>query len=101
MKFLDVFKAIIPNAEFVAADIENVVMKRGENYLSADIVLPFPISEAVQQAFSDEVRAVYGIENIDFSFKFPAPEPIVVEAPPTPKAALSGHQAEKKSRKLI
>ena len=88
MKFLDVFKAIIPNAEFVAADIENIVMKRGENYLSADIILPFPISEAVQKAFSDEVRSVYGIENIDFSFTFPEPEPVVVEyaAPPAKSA---------------
>ena len=103
MKFLDVFKAIIPNAEFVAADIENIVMKRGENYLSANIILPFPISEAVQKAFSDEVRSVYGIENIDFSFTFPEPEPIVeyVATPsnpaPTKNAGNAGGEEKPKT----
>ena len=71
MKFLDVFKAIIPSADFNVAEIENVVMKRVENYLSADIVMPYYIDEAKQEAFSNEVRNIYNIQFIDFTFIMP------------------------------
>ena len=51
MKFLDVFKAIIPSSDFNVAEIENIVMKRVENYLSADIIMPYYIDDIVLLPF--------------------------------------------------
>lgn len=97
-KFLDVFKAIIPSADFAAADIDNMVMKRTENYLSADIILPYPISEDKQKCFADEVKSIYRIANIDFSFKFPtAPKVAAPSVHGAPIPAAAPKQEENKS----
>lgn len=85
MNFLDVFKALMPSTDFNAAKIENVVMKRVESFLSADIVLPYYIPQDRQLIFSKEVSSVYNIKNIKFNFVMPEPE--IVEKKSEPKSA--------------
>lgn len=96
MKFLDVFKALIPSTDFNAAQIENVVMNRVESVLSADIVLPFFIPEDRQLAFSKEVSSVYNIKTINFNFVMPIQEVVV-----TTDTKSESKQADKPKSDLI
>ena len=77
MKFLDVFKAIIPSQDYIAAEIENVVMKRAESYISADIIMPYYIDDKRQTAFKNEINNIYNIRNVEFKFVMPQKEDIV------------------------
>ena len=100
MKFLDVFKAIIPSSDFNVAEIENIVMKRVENYLSADIIMPYYIDETKQATFSNEVRNIYNIQFIDFKFIMPE-EQIAVETAPSAAPVQEKKEEVKEKTPLI